>query len=292
MSHAHLIPTVAGQLLESPIWSVAEQCLYLLDIAERELISYTPAADTVQRWPLPADPGALAFSQRGGLLIALRNGVFHFDTSNAELIQIAEAPYDQGTTRFNDGRVDRQGRFWIGSIYEPRDHADASIYRLDPDGSLHRVFEGLTTANGIAFSPDGRTGYYADTPARKVWSFDIDPDSGETGEPSLFIDLQALNLDGRPDGATVDAEGCYWVALIDVGRVACFDAQGKLMQQIEVPVRWPTCPCFGGPELKTLYVTNLRTGRQPDQLAESPDAGTLVGVERSTNGLTEAVAHL
>src|SRR5690606_29900507 len=118
----------------------------------------------------------------------------------------------------------------------------------------------------------GAIGYCADTPARKVWTFDIDPATGDASERRVFIDLQTLSIDGRPDGATVDAEGCYWVALIDAWRVARFDPFGQLMQSIELPVRWPTCPCFGGPDLKTLYVTNLRTGRKADQLAESPDA--------------------
>ena len=287
---ARLITAVSGQLLESPVWSVAEQALYLIDIAARELIRYVPASDTAKRWQLPTDPGALAPAHGGGLLIALRTGVFHFDPATAALNLIAAAPYDEDTMRFNDGGCDRQGRFWIGSIYEPRDRADAAIYRLDPDGTLHRVLDGITTANGLAFSPDGRTGYCADTPTRKVWMFDIDPASGEASERRVFIDLAQLDIEGRPDGATVDAEGCYWLALIDAGRVGRFDPQGKLMQQIELPVRWPTAPCFGGPELKTLYVTNLRTGRQVDQLAASPDAGTLVCIETEVTGVPEAVA--
>jgi sugar lactone lactonase YvrE len=292
MTQAHPIHAVSGQLLESPVWSTTEQCLYLIDIAACELIRYVPEGETVTRWPLPSNPGAIALADKGDLVIALRTGIFHFDTTTAALTLIAPPPYDPATTRFNDGRVDRLGRFWIGSIYEPRDRAEASIYRLDTDGTLRRIFEGFTTANGLAFSPDGRTGYCADTPSRKVWAFDLDPATGDASERRVHIDLQALNIDGRPDGATVDAEGCYWLALIDAGRVARFDPRGNLVQQIDLPVRWPTCPCFGGPALQTLYVTNLRIGRQPDQLAASPDAGTLVGAELEIAGLPEALVDL
>lgn len=292
MTQVHLIHAVSGQLLESPVWSTAAQCLYLIDIAACELIRYVPDGETVTRWRLPSNPGAIALADKGGLIVALRSGIFHFDTTTAALTLISPPPYDPSTTRFNDGRVDTRGRFWIGSIYEPRDRADTSIYRLETDGRLHRVFDGFTTSNGLAFSPDGRTGYCADTPARKVWTFDIDPTTGAPSERRIFVDLQALNIDGRPDGATIDAEGCYWLALIDAGRVARFDPHGKLMQQIDLPVRWPTCPCFGGADLQTLYVANLRTGRAPDQLAASPDAGTLVGVRLPVSGLPEGIANL
>lgn len=290
MSDVRLIPAVSGQLLESPLWSATEHCLYLIDIAARELIRYVPHGDMVARWPLPADPGALALAARGGLLVALRHGVFHFNSARGRVEHIVAAPYDPTHTRFNDGRVDRQGRFWIGSIYEPRDRAAAALYRLDADGSLHRVFDGFTTVNGLAFSPDGCTGYCADTPARKVWAFDVDAATGAASHRRVHIDLQALGIDGRPDGATIDDEGCYWLALIDTGRVARFDPQGRLLRCIELPVRWPTCPAFGGDRLDTLYIANLRTGRAPELLAQSPAAGTLAVAAPQAIGYAETPA--
>lgn len=291
MTQARLIPAVAGGTLESPVWSHAEQCLYLIDIPGRELLRYTPDDGTVKRRAMPSEPGALALCESGGLLVALRTGIFHFNTVTAALTHVADPPYNPDDTRFNDGRCDAQGRFWVGSIYEPRDRAEAAFYRLDADASLHRVYDGVTTGNGLAFSPDGRTGYCADTQTRKVWAFELDA-QGNPSERRVHIDLAAANIDGRPDGAAVDSEGCYWVALIDTGRVARFDPDGKLMQYVELPVRWPTCPCFGGPELRTLYVTNLRTGRKPEQLAQCPDAGTLVAVEVDVAGLPERAAAI
>jgi len=291
MTQARLIPSVTGETLESPVWSHAERCLYLIDIPARELLRYTPDRDAVKRWPLPSEPGALALCEGGGLLVALRTGIFRFDTATRTLTHVADPPYNPDRTRFNDGRCDAQGRFWIGSIYEPRDRAEAAFYRLDTDGTLQRVFDGVTTANGLAFSPDGRTGYCADTPARKVWAFDLDA-QGHPSERRLYIDLQAANIDGRPDGAAVDSEGCYWLALIDSGRIGRFDPQGRLLQTVELPVRWPTCPCFGGDDLRTLYVANLRTGRKPEQLAQCPAAGTLVAVEVDVAGLPERTAAI
>ena len=290
MTQARLIKAVACETLESPVWSPAEQCLYLIDIPARALLRYNPADNGVKRWDMPTEPGALALAKDGGLLVALRTGVFHFNTITAALTHIVDAPYNPDHTRFNDGRVDRKGRFWIGSIYEPRDRAEACVYRLDHDRTLQRIYEGFTTVNGLAFSIDGSRGYCADTPARKVWRFDIDAHSGGVSERRIHIDLEKLGIDGRPDGATVDAEDCYWVALIDVGRVARFDPDGNLMQQIDLPVRWPTCPAFGGADLQTLYVTNLRSGRAPEQLAQSPDAGTLVCAETAISGLPEPAA--
>lgn len=282
-----LIDAVKGELLESPLWSVAEQALYLVDIAQRLLLRYAPSTGTLNQWSMPGDPGALALRSGGGVLITLRSGLFGFDPDTEALEPLWPADYDITTTRFNDGRCDRQGRFWVGTIYEPRDRAGAALYCFDRKG-LRRKLAGVTVANGLAFSPDGCTAYLADTPTRLVWAFDLDPVSGELSRRRTFIDFEAQGLSGRPDGATVDREGCYWLAMIDAGCIARFDPQGQWMQSIELPFSWPTMPCFGGPELQTMYVTSLRTGRKPEQLAASPDAGTLAAIEMDVRGLAEA----
>ena len=281
------IDSIQGDLLEGPVWSVAEQALYLVDIVGQTLIRYRPADENTNRWKMPGDVGCIALRQRpGSVVVALRSGLFGFDTTTEAFDPLAPADYDVRTTRFNDGCVDRFGNLWIGTIYEPRDHPAAALYRYDGHGVLKRVRKGFTTSNGLAFSVDGRIAYFADTPQRKVWSFDVDED-GELHHQRVFIDFEALQLPGRPDGATVDAEGCYWLALIDAWRIARFDPFGKLMTQVELPVRWPTKPCFGGADLKTLYVTSLRTGRDPAQLAESPRTGTLIAIENLGQGVPE-----
>jgi sugar lactone lactonase YvrE len=284
------IDKIDGELLESPVWSAAEQALYLVDIRGRRLIRYEPARDEVRDWKMPGDAGCVALMREPGrVAVALRSGLFAFDIASEVLDPLAPPDYDVLKTRFNDGSVDRDGRLWIGTIYEPRDRRDAALYRYDGSGAPKRVREGFTTTNGLACSLDGRTLYAADTPQRKVWAFDLD-ETGEIQGERLHIDFESAQLPGRPDGATVDAEDCYWLALIDAGRVARFDPAGKLMQSIEVPVRWPTKPCFGGADLRTLYVTSLRTGRDPAQLAASPRSGTLVAVDAGVTGVAENIA--
>jgi sugar lactone lactonase YvrE len=285
------IESVRGELLESPVWSVAEQALYLVDIVAQQLIRYRPAEGSVKKWCMPGDVGCVALRNRPGqVALGLRSGLFGFDTSSEVLEPLAPVDYDVRTTRFNDGCVDRTGRLWIGTIYEPRDHPAAILYRYDGKDALKHVRKGFTTSNGLAFSREGDIVYFADTPQRKVWVFDLD-EEGELHRQRIFIDFDTANLPGRPDGATVDAEGCYWLALLDAWRVARFDPQGKLMREIELPVRWPTKPCFGGTDLKTLYVTSLRTGREPGQLAESPLSGTLIAVDTDIAGLPESAAR-
>ena len=286
-SAATFVEAVQGELLEGPVWSANEQALYVVDIVAQTLIRYRPSTDEAQKWKLPGDIGCAALRPKAGqLAVALRSGLFSFDTSTEALEPIAPADYDVRTTRFNDGCVDRAGRLWIGTIYEPRDHPAAVLYRYDGTGPLKRMRKGFTTSNGLAFSRDGRVAYFADTPQRKVWAFDID-DEGDLHHQRVFIDFESASLPGRPDGATIDAEGCYWLAMLDAWRIGRFDPQGKLMLQIELPVRWPTKPCFGGAELKTIFVTSLRSGRDAAQLAESPRAGTLISIETAIAGLPE-----
>lgn len=284
------IDSVRGELLESPVWSEVEQALYLVDILAQTLIRYSPSEGSIARWKLPGDVGCVALRNTPGhVVLGLRSGLFGFDTASEALEPLAPVDYDVRTTRFNDGCIDRAGRLWIGTIYEPRDHPAAALYRYGGGGVLKRVRKGFTTSNGLAFSREGHVVFFADTPQRKVWAFDID-EEGELHHQRIFIDFEAAGLPGRPDGATVDADGCYWLALIDAWRVARFDPQGRLMEEIELPVRWPTKPCFGGPELKTLYVTSLRTGRDAAQLAESPQSGTLIAIETDIRGRPENIA--
>ena len=176
-------------------------------------------------------------------------------------------PEDQRTSRFNDGRVDPAGRFLAGTIDEPKDGGKAHLYRYDRRG-LATLAGGLLTSNGVAFSPDGRTLYHSDTPTFTVWRYAYDPATGEATDKTLFVRLEPTETDrGRPDGAAVDAEGCYWTALFEGGRIQRYAPDGRLLAEYAVPARCPTMVCFGGPDLKTLYVTSARTGRSESELA-------------------------
>lgn len=279
------IEGIDGELLECPVWSVAEQALWLCDILGPALIRYDPATGAAKRWTLPSAIGSFALRAAGGLVVALRTGIHLFDPASERLELIAAADFDPATTRFNDGRCDRQGRFWVGSMFEPRTRPGGALYRLDADAKLHRVLDGVTIANGLAFPADGRTAYFADSPTRTVWRFDLDPTSGQLSNRREFRRYEEAI--GRPDGGAADAEGCYWSAGIDSWQMLRFRPDGTLDRTVRVLVRWPTMPAFGGPDLKTVYVTSLREGRTAEQLKESPLAGSLFAFESDVAGLPE-----
>jgi len=204
---------------------------------------------------------------------------------------LARAPYDTAVERFNDGKTDAKGRFWVGTIYEPRDAARASLYRLDAAG-LQQVADGITTSNGLAWSPDGKTMYWADTKAHQITAWDFDLATGTPSNRRLYAAFATPEADpspdsygGRPDGAAVDAEGCYWVAMFEGARILRLSPQGEVLQTIRLPVRCPTMPCFGGPDLRTLYITTARDKRPAAELAAMPLSGRVLQMRVDVPGL-------
>jgi sugar lactone lactonase YvrE len=228
------------------------------------------------------EPGCIAPVQGGGLIVALRDGIYLGTVWGGPLQLLAAAPYDTTQLRFNDGKCDAQGRFWAGTLYEPKDQALGQLYMLDAQG-LHAMQGGVTTANGLAWSPDGRTAYWADTAAHQVRAFDVDAASGHftnarvfyqaTPKPAGWVWGSAAPYGGRPDGAAVDAEGCYWSAQYEGGRLLRFSPKGEVLAEVRTPTLCPTIPCFGGADLKTLYITTSRQGRSEAELAQYPGAG-------------------
>jgi len=285
MTETRRVPGIDGELLECPLWCPREHVLWFVDIVAPALYRHDPATGAVRRYVMPADIGSFALAKDGGLIVALRTGIHRFDPASGRLALLAAADYDQKTIRFNDGRCDRQGRFFVGSMYEPRDGAKGALYRLDPGGRLARVVEGVTIANGLAFSPDGRIAYFADSPTRRIWRFDVDLATGALSNRRPFATLS--DAQGRPDGAAVDAEGGYWVAGIDAGVVHRFRPDGRHDRSVAVPSRWPTMPAFGGADMRDVYVTSLRHRRPADQLAASPDSGGLFVFRSDVPGLAE-----
>ena len=190
-------------------------------------------------------------------------------------------------TRFNDGKTDRHGRFWSGTTFEApgrKPERIGSLYRLDADLTAHRMVEGIGSSNGLAWSPDGRTMYFADSYGGAVWAFDVDPATGNVENRRVFIDTEPTG--GFADGATVDAEGCYWVTMPMVSKLSRYDPTGKLMQTIIMPVDAPTCCEFGGRNLDTLYVTSGTLNRTAEQLAGQKNPGGLFAVDVGVKGLT------
>ena len=187
----------------------------------------------------------------------------------------------------NDGKPDRQGRFWAGSMHDPQIRATGALYELDPDLQWRRMIDGVTVSNALAWSPDGKTMYYGDSTARTVWAWDFDTDSGDIANRRVFLDEAAIG--GPPDGATVDAEGCYWLTVPLTGKVNRYDPRGRLDRSIDLPVSNPTCVAFGGDRLDTLYITSATFMVPPEDLLNQPLAGALLAVDVGVRGLPDAL---
>ncbi|CAN7171159.1 SMP-30/gluconolactonase/LRE family protein [Pseudoduganella sp. LjRoot289] len=276
---------------ESPLWHPAEQTLYWVDIEGFAIHRLQPATGQHRKWPMASEPSALAICDGGGLLVATRAGFMHLDTEDGMLKAVAPAPYDTATTRFNDGKVDAAGRFWVGTIYEPRDKQAAEMFVLER-GAVRKAWSGgMTNSNGLAFSPDGSVMYHADTAAHRVTRYAYDLASGTPSDPQVLAQFSAdktNNYGGRPDGATVDSEGNYWLAMFEGGRVVKLSPQGELLDQIALPVRCPTMVTFGGEDLKTLYITSA--GKRPaEELAQYPLSGRVLQVRVKVAGLAPQV---
>ncbi|MBX6372733.1 MAG: SMP-30/gluconolactonase/LRE family protein [Acetobacteraceae bacterium] len=188
--------------------------------------------------------------------------------------------------RFNDGCCDRLGRFWVGTMDRALREPVGALYRVDPDLSVHRVAGGVTLSNGIAWSPDDRVMYHCDTAAAVVRAYDFDLGAGAVANPRVLIRFGPG--EGRPDGCAVDAEGCLWVAVVEAGLVARFDAAGRRVRELRLPVSRPTSLCFGGEGLRTLFVTSMRHGMAEDELAREPLAGGILALDAGVAGLPEA----
>ncbi|NDP43454.1 MAG: SMP-30/gluconolactonase/LRE family protein [Aromatoleum sp.] len=276
---------VKASLGECPLWSVAEQALYWVDINAPSLNRFDPATGRNTAMPMPESIGCFAFRRGGGFVVALRDGMWLARPDGTLETKIAAAPYDPAHHRYNDGRCDPRGRFFAGSMNEARDAASAALMRLDADFTLTRVFGDLTISNGLAFSPDGRTMYHADTPTRSVNAYDFDVVTGTPSNRRPFA--QWSGETDRPDGGAVDSEGCYWSAFYRGAKVVRISPAGRTLAEYPVPAMCPTMCAFGGPDLTTLYVTTARQMREPDELARLPQSGGLFAMAVTVPGLPE-----
>lgn len=292
MSAVRCVLAAEAQLGESPVWSVAEQALYWIDMgawADRgvapSLNRYDPASGATRRWQLSEPVGCVALRE-GGALLALNSGIHDFDFARQQLRLLEKSGFDPAQLRYNDGRCDRQGRFWIGQAQNvgpdiPRGLGALSCY----DGrSLRAHIHGITVSNGLAFSPDGRTMYYADVLQWRVYACDYDSERGVPGEPRVFIEFPRGVV---PDGAAVDAEGGYWIALYNAGKVARYWPDGRLDREIALPVSCPTMVAFGGADLSTLYITSASHRLSEAERAAQPLAGGIFCCEPGVRGLPE-----
>ena len=274
-----------ASLGECPMWSIAEQALYFVDINAPSLNRYDPEAGTHRAIPMPSSIGSFGLRAGGGFVVALRDGVWLADMHGHLERKVVDAPYDPAHHRFNDGRVDRQGRFWVGTMNENRDANTAALYRLERDGTLARVLDDIMISNGLAWSPDGRTMYHADTPTLTLRAFAFDPATGTPALPRVFARWSGAT--DRPDGGAVDSRGHYWTAFYRGGKVVELDPTGRIVRELAIPAMCPTMCAFGGRDLRTLYVTTARQQRPDDELARFPQSGGVFAMSVDAPGLPE-----
>jgi sugar lactone lactonase YvrE len=282
------VGAVTAQVGEGAVWDVGDQALWWVDIPAGRVHRHD-ADGAEDSWEIGEAVGCLARSDSGGLVLATRSGFHRFDPATGARSAIADPEADRPDSRFNDGATDPRGRFWAGSMKDRNGPAPVgAFWRLDPDLSVTAGRGGFWTTNGLAFSPDGRTMYVSDShpEVRMIWRADYDADSGTHGAPQPFFDTRAVA--GRPDGATVDADGCYWMAGVGGWQLVRITPAGRVDRIVEMPVERPSRPMWGGPRLDTLYVTSIGIGLTQGTEARQPDAGGLFAVTGlGTTGLPQ-----
>lgn len=274
-----------NRLGEGPIWSIEGQALYWVDIVAPAVHRFRPADGGHDTWPMPEHVGSLSMRKAGGLVLALKSGFALFDPADGALQMIAEAEADLSDHRFNDGRCDRQGRFLAGSLAYSEDAPVGSLWRLDADRRAKPVLHGITISNGLCWSPDGATMYHVDTPTREIRAFDYDQEAGLPSNPRVLVRTDPAG--GWPDGSITDSEGCIWNAEWDGARVVRYTPDGRVDRVVKVPARRATCAAFGGPELKTLYITSAWDRMSGEERNQWPLSGDLFAIEVDVPGLPD-----
>lgn len=277
---AHLLLDARATLGEGAIWHPVEKKLYWVDIEGRELHIYDPATGRDRELPTGEKVGTVVPVQDGGVLLALQNGIHKMSLPGGELTFLVDAEKDSAI-RYNDGKCDPAGRFWVGTI---AGQGEAALYRVNRDGTIHRQLDNITCSNGIVWSADKKTMYYTDTPTMEVMAFDYDDATGSISNPRVVITVPGDM--GGPDGMTIDSEGKLWVAHWGGSCVARWDPlTGELLQKIEVPGPHVTSCAFGGEGLDTLYITTARDGLSEEQLRNYPLSGGLFAVKPGVSGV-------
>ncbi|HUP07073.1 MAG TPA: SMP-30/gluconolactonase/LRE family protein [Caldimonas sp.] len=278
------------RLGESPVWSAGERVLWWVDIEGRALHRLEPASGRITTWHATERIGCVALHAGGGLIGALEDGIWRLHPREGGLLEaqrLATVEHAHDGMRFNDGRCDRAGRLWAMTMV--RDiHAGVAagaLYRYDARGLSAPVLSGFVIGNGIAFSPDNRTMYFSDAHAsvRRIWAADLQ-DDGTLSNRREFVDMNRHA--GRPDGAAVDADGCYWICATDAGAILRFTPGGRLDRAVKVPVAKPTMCAFGGTDGRDLWVTSL-TPPAPPPGYDSELAGALLHLRPGPRGLEE-----
>ena len=279
------VAQAGDRLGETPLWCDRTCKLWWIDIEQPKLQSFDPSTGAYAATPLPGTyAGTQALAGLGQRLLAKDLTLYLRNAATGERTDLAtvEAGVDN---RLNDGRVDSRGRFWVGTMDNGLSRPNGALYRIDPGGSVTRMDEGMIVSNGIAFSPDGRTLYFTDTRRYTSYAYNLDLDDGVVTNRRVFADYASTG--DRPDGACVDVDGCLWAAFFAGSRIVRYRPDGRVDRTVALPVTNPTCLCFGGTDLRTLYVTTARKFLSDARLAAEPLAGALLAIDGLGQGLPE-----
>lgn len=275
-----------AMLGEGPRWHAGEKALYWVDIARNALHRFNPDTGLDECRTFAAPVGCFAFRAGGGFLLAMKDGFATLADWDAEPVPFgAQIFAERPDIRFNDGRTDPAGRFWAGSVNMAKSAHDAALYRLDGDGRITEIEGGMLTCNGAAFTPDGTRFFHTDTPSHALRDYSYDPAAGEIANRRILHQFPMGH--GRPDGGSADAEGCYWTALFDGGRVVRLSPEGAILTEVPLPAKRPTMIAFGGEDLRTAFVTTARTGLSDDKLAAHPLSGAIFTFRVDVPGVAE-----
>ena len=269
---------------EGPVWDVAEQALYFIDILGKKVLRFDPASGETRSWAVPDVIGSMALRAEGGAIVALTNGVHTLDFESGACEMLATHSDLNETVQLADGKVDRRGRFIVGSSDRTMKEPRGKLYTLGLDATLREIDDDLFLSNGPCWSPDDEILYHSDSIRNTVFAYDYDIATGTATNRRAWASTEALG--GIPDGATIDTDGCMWMAICEGQKVVQFRPDGGLERVIDMPVKCPSSVMFGGPALDQLYVTSLSPaflGRQATPL----DGCTFVIEGLGATGLPE-----
>ena len=267
---------------ESPVWRAEERALYWLDNLAPCVKRFTPATGDVKVWEMPEFIGSIGLRKSGGFVAGMGSGFAFLDLDKGPVEHVVDPEPETPNTRLNDGKGDKLGRFWCGSMnanFVDDYKVIAALYRFDPDGTATKMDDGFIVSNGIAFSPDDKVMYFSDSSGKSVFAYDFDLEAGTIANRRPFISSIGIpGHHGKIDGATVDTEGHYWGALVYDGLIGRFDPEGRLVRTLKVPVSNPTMCTFGGDDLDVMYVTSTRKFVNPMMQAQNPLEGGLLAI--------------
>ncbi|GLV59246.1 gluconolactonase [Dictyobacter sp. S3.2.2.5] len=286
MLQAEHFLTMTNQLGEGSFWNADQQKLYWLDIKQKRFFRMDTRTKQYETFNVGAQIGVMAPRSGGGQVMATDEGLACWDDRAEELTIVANPLQGQANRRFNDGNIDIKGRFWAGSMCDPPDTCptpQCALYRLDPDGSLHMMDEGLGMPNGLVWSPDNRILYLTDSPQQVIYAYDFDPETGAIEHRRPFV--QTHGEPGVPDGLTIDSEGFLWSVRYNGWKIIRYDPSGKIEREVSVPVPHPTSCAFGGKDMNELYITTAWNELNAEQRRQSPQSGDLFYLQTDIKGV-------